>query len=264
MKHAVVLALAILLLAVPASASKVFIDYAAHVKEYSSVSPVPTGAFFYGLREGEETQVEIEQGKTLFIKLVALSEANEKGQRTIFFELNGHPREVTVLDRSLAVEEERRVRDLAEARHANSAEIAALQLRLQAEQDRIGESFVENCTALHQRGMARKEAEWAVDCDVRAQELQAAHAKELRKVSKESGWESELESEVRARVKEELSEQLAEAKLRWEARHRGDAVELDKETAKLTARFEAECEGRVLSAVNAEADRHRVALRDSL
>ncbi len=89
---------------------KVFVDYAAHLKEYSNVSHVPTGAFFYGLREGEETQVEIEQGKTLFIKLVAFSEADEKGQRTIFFELNGHPREVTVLDRSLAVEEERRIK----------------------------------------------------------------------------------------------------------------------------------------------------------
>ena len=71
---------------------------------------MPTGAFFYGLREGEETQVEIEQGKTLFIKLVALSEADEEGRRTLFFELNGHPREVTVLDKSLAVEEIRRIK----------------------------------------------------------------------------------------------------------------------------------------------------------
>ena len=89
---------------------KVYLDYAAHLKEYSNVSPVSTGPFFYGLREGEETQVEIEQGKTLFIKLVALSEADEEGRRTLFFELNGHPREVTVLDKSLAVEETRRIK----------------------------------------------------------------------------------------------------------------------------------------------------------
>ena len=89
---------------------KVFVDYSAHLKEYSDVSHVPTGAFFYGLLESEEIQVEIEQGKTLFIKLVAVSEADEEGRRTLFFELNGHPREVTVKDQSLAVEEVRRIK----------------------------------------------------------------------------------------------------------------------------------------------------------
>jgi len=153
---------------------------------------------------------------------------------------------------------------LGDARSANSAEIAALQLRLQDEQDRIGTSFVEKCSALHDREMGRKAAEWAAGCDLRAQELQAAHAKELQKVSKQSGWEAEFESEVRARVRTEVAEQLGEAKLRWEARHRGDAVELDKEIAKLTARLEAEYEGRVLVAVSAESDRHRTELREQL
>jgi pyruvate carboxylase len=89
---------------------KVFAEYAAHVKQYSDVSPVPTDVFFYGLQKGEEAEVEIEKGKILFIKLVAVSEPNEHGQRTLFFELNGHPREVTVVDRSLAVEDKRRVK----------------------------------------------------------------------------------------------------------------------------------------------------------
>jgi pyruvate carboxylase len=60
---------------------------------------VPTDVMFYGLKVGEETEVEIEKGKTLFIKLVAMSEPNEQGVRTLFFELNGHPREVLVHDR---------------------------------------------------------------------------------------------------------------------------------------------------------------------
>jgi pyruvate carboxylase len=83
---------------------KVFGDYAAHLKQYSDVSMVPTPVFFYGLKVGEETEVEIERGKTLFIKLVAIGEANEEGKRTLFFELNGHPREVQVVDRSLGIE----------------------------------------------------------------------------------------------------------------------------------------------------------------
>jgi pyruvate carboxylase len=83
---------------------KVFGEYAAHLKQFSDVSMVPTAVFFYGLRVGEETEVEIERGKTLFIKLVAIGEANEEGKRTLFFELNGHPREVQVVDRSLGIE----------------------------------------------------------------------------------------------------------------------------------------------------------------
>ena len=47
---------------------KVFTDFAAYLKKYGDVSPVPTDVMFYGLRKGEETEVEIEKGKTLFIQ----------------------------------------------------------------------------------------------------------------------------------------------------------------------------------------------------
>jgi pyruvate carboxylase len=83
---------------------KVFTDFAAYVKKYGDVSMVPTDVMFYGLKKGEETEVEIEKGKTLFIRLVAVSEPNERGMRTLFFELNGHPREVQVQDRKLGIE----------------------------------------------------------------------------------------------------------------------------------------------------------------
>jgi pyruvate carboxylase len=89
---------------------KVFVGYAEHLKQYADVSMVPTDVFFYGLRQGEETEVEIEKGKTLFVKLVAISEANEEGTRTLFYELNGHPREVKVLDRSLGIEVKTRLK----------------------------------------------------------------------------------------------------------------------------------------------------------
>jgi pyruvate carboxylase len=78
---------------------KVFTDFAAYQKKYGDVSPIPTDVKFYGLRKGEETEVEIEKGKTLFIRLQAVSEPNERGMRTLYFDLNGHPREVEVLDR---------------------------------------------------------------------------------------------------------------------------------------------------------------------
>ena len=42
---------------------KVFTDFAAYVKKYGDVSPVPTDVMFYGLRKGDETEVEIETGQ---------------------------------------------------------------------------------------------------------------------------------------------------------------------------------------------------------
>ncbi|MGV3723657.1 MAG: pyruvate carboxylase subunit B, partial [Actinomycetota bacterium] len=79
---------------------KVYLDYAGHRKKYGDVSHVATDVFFYGMEPGEETSVEIEEGKTLFIKLVAKTEPDVEGMVTLFFELNGHPREVRILDRS--------------------------------------------------------------------------------------------------------------------------------------------------------------------
>ena len=62
---------------------------------------LPTPVFFYGMEPGEEISVEIERGKTLIIKFLTVGEPHADGTRTVFFELNGQPREVSVLDRSL-------------------------------------------------------------------------------------------------------------------------------------------------------------------
>ena len=63
---------------------------------------LPTPAFFYGPQVGEELAIDIERGKTLVVRHLAVGEANEKGQRTVFFELNGQPRTVRVQDQNLA------------------------------------------------------------------------------------------------------------------------------------------------------------------
>ena len=79
---------------------KVYEDYSRHRREYGDVSVLPTPVFFYGMEEGAEIGVDIERGKTLFIRYVASSEPDENGERRVFFELNGQPRSVTVKDRS--------------------------------------------------------------------------------------------------------------------------------------------------------------------
>ncbi|WP_165222011.1 pyruvate carboxylase [Aquisphaera insulae] len=81
---------------------RVFPDLAAHERTYSDTSILPTPLFFYGPEPGQEIKVEIEEGKTLIVKLLAVGEPHTDGKRTVFFELNGQPREVEVVDRSLA------------------------------------------------------------------------------------------------------------------------------------------------------------------
>ncbi len=81
---------------------QVFADFAKHQREYADVSVLPTPAFFYGLRRGEEISVSIEEGKTLFIKLINVSEPDKDGRRTVTYELNGVTREAMVTDRRVA------------------------------------------------------------------------------------------------------------------------------------------------------------------
>jgi pyruvate carboxylase len=80
---------------------QVYLDFAKHLQIYDNTSVIPTPAFFYGLQSGEEISVEIEPGKRLIIRYLTTGEAREDGLRTVFFELNGQPREVNVPDRSL-------------------------------------------------------------------------------------------------------------------------------------------------------------------
>ena len=79
----------------------VFSDYLAHRQRYGDTSTIPTANFFYGLQPGEETSVEIERGKTLFVRYLTTGEVREDGTRTVFFELNGQPRDIRVVDRSV-------------------------------------------------------------------------------------------------------------------------------------------------------------------
>src|SRR5207302_6219683 len=81
-----------------------FSEFAAHQQKYSDTSVLPTPVFFFGMEPGEEISVDIEQGKTLIIKFVTLGDPHPDGGRLVFFELNGQPREVLVMDRALAGE----------------------------------------------------------------------------------------------------------------------------------------------------------------
>ncbi|MDU8912360.1 pyruvate carboxylase [Aestuariicoccus sp. MJ-SS9] len=78
---------------------KVFMDYMGRHRVYGPVRTLPTRTFFYGMEPGEEITAEIDPGKTLEIRLIAVGDTQEDGEARVFFELNGQPRTVRVPDR---------------------------------------------------------------------------------------------------------------------------------------------------------------------
>ena len=81
---------------------QVFADFAKHLAAYSDVSVLPTPAFFYGLKPGEEISVNIEEGKVLIIRLISVGAPDKDGRRAISYELNGIGRETFIADKSVA------------------------------------------------------------------------------------------------------------------------------------------------------------------
>ncbi|XP_045557571.1 pyruvate carboxylase, mitochondrial isoform X1 [Salmo salar] len=83
---------------------KVFQEYKEFTGSFGPVDCLSTRLFLDGPKIAEEFQVEIERGKTLHIKALAVGDLNKTGQRGVFFELNGQLRSVLVKD-NLAMKE---------------------------------------------------------------------------------------------------------------------------------------------------------------
>jgi pyruvate carboxylase len=85
---------------------RVYAEFLAHEAKTSDISVLPTPVFFYGMEKGDEISADIEPGKTLIVKFLSIGDAHPDGHRLVFFELNGQPREVSVVDKALAGEVE--------------------------------------------------------------------------------------------------------------------------------------------------------------
>ncbi|GAB2984791.1 pyruvate carboxylase [Saccharothrix stipae] len=79
-------------------------EFLAHRDAYGDTSVLGSKDFFYGLKPGEEYQVDLEPGVRLLIGLEAIGEADERGIRTVMATLNGQLRPIQVRDRSIAAE----------------------------------------------------------------------------------------------------------------------------------------------------------------
>ncbi len=78
----------------------VFENFHKHTLNYGKVKNIPTSAFFYGLKQNEEVQVKLGQGKLMIIRLIYQSKPDESGLCTVTFDLNGQTRSVQVRDQS--------------------------------------------------------------------------------------------------------------------------------------------------------------------
>jgi len=85
---------------------RVYEEFLNHQATYSDVSVLPTPVFFYGMEKGDEISADIEPGKTLIVKFLTVGDPHLDGRRLVNFELNGQPREVSVVDKALAGEVE--------------------------------------------------------------------------------------------------------------------------------------------------------------
>ena len=90
---------------------KVFEDYRKFMIKYGDLSVLPTRYFLGKPEIGEEFSVELERGKVLILKLLAIGPLSEQtGQREVFYEMNGEVRQVSVDDKKAAVENQQRLK----------------------------------------------------------------------------------------------------------------------------------------------------------
>jgi pyruvate carboxylase len=84
---------------------KVFEDFKKWTTKYGDLSVLPTRYFLSRPEIGEEFHVELEKGKVLILKLLAIGPLSEQtGLREVFYEMNGETRTVTVEDQHAAIE----------------------------------------------------------------------------------------------------------------------------------------------------------------
>lgn len=82
---------------------EVFEGYLKFLEEYGDISRIKSDVFFHGLSEGEVSEIEVGEGKTLIVKLLQIGNIDEEGNRVVDFEINGNRRSVKIKDRTQKV-----------------------------------------------------------------------------------------------------------------------------------------------------------------
>jgi pyruvate carboxylase len=78
----------------------VFEAFIKSVLEYGDVSRMGSDVFFHGLAEGETSEIEVAEGKTMIVQLIEIGKLDAEGNRTLDFEINGNRREIKIKDKT--------------------------------------------------------------------------------------------------------------------------------------------------------------------
>ena len=102
---------------------KVYSNYLDSLKEYGHLYNLESHVFFYGLKEGETSEIDLDEGKMMIVKLVEVGKLDKDGFKTVVFEVNGNRREIKIFDKGFAEKENIDVKIMADPN--NDKEVGA-------------------------------------------------------------------------------------------------------------------------------------------
>lgn len=79
---------------------KVFKEYIEKIRESGDMSNISSDIFFHGIKVGQSVNIDIDEGKTLVVKLVNIGELSSTGHRNLTFEVNGFRRDIQIEDKN--------------------------------------------------------------------------------------------------------------------------------------------------------------------
>ena len=102
---------------------KVYTDYLDYLEEYGDLSHMGSDVYFHALREGETSEIKVEEGKTLVVKLLEIGKVDDQGFRRLAFEVNGFRREIKIYDEASTAASDSAAKQMADPN--NELEIGA-------------------------------------------------------------------------------------------------------------------------------------------
>ncbi len=78
----------------------VFMGYEENTKRFGSMGVLDTTTFYQGMRPGETVRVKFRPGRSSIFRLDSISDADEDGNRSLFFSVNGQNLQIVIHDKS--------------------------------------------------------------------------------------------------------------------------------------------------------------------
>ncbi|MCL8203696.1 pyruvate carboxylase [Ligilactobacillus agilis] len=100
---------------------EVFLGYEANVERFGSMYALDTTTFYQGMRPGETVHIDFAPGRSIIVRLDSVSTADDAGNRSIFYSLNGQTIQIMIHDKS----KEAKVKSIPKAEPTNPNHVGA-------------------------------------------------------------------------------------------------------------------------------------------